>query len=82
MRWPMKWRIFGGCTGLTTEKTEMAKKSNFVLFGAWHMIFMSMGDLGTHKDITEPNLIVFESVSVILVLRLPNRIVSGISWSQ
>ena len=36
----------------------------------------------THKRITEPNFIIFELFSVILALWLPNRIVSGITWSR
>ena len=36
--------------------------------------------LPLHTMITEPNFIIFELFSVIPALRLPNRIVSGITW--
>ena len=36
----------------------------------------------THKKITEPNFIIFQLILVIPVLRLPNRIVSGITWAR
>ena len=36
----------------------------------------------THKNITEPNFTIFQLISVILVPRLPNRIVSGIPWAR
>ena len=35
-----------------------------------------------HKTITEPNFIIFELFSAIPALWLPNRIVSGITWSR
>ena len=36
----------------------------------------------TLKIITEPNFIIFQLISVIPALRLPNRIVSGITWAR
>ena len=41
-----------------------------------------MGFTITHKMITEPNFIILELISVIPALRLPNRIVSGTTWSR
>ena len=45
------------------------------------MNFHSYCSAIAHNMITEPNFITFELFSVIPALRLPNRIVSGITWS-
>ena len=75
------WAVCGSLPDLTPEMLDRTRAPpEFGTATAFSSFFIERNILGTitHKMITEPNFTIFKLFSVIPVLRLPNRIVSGI----